>query len=555
MTATSYHYSDLVPTSNEYVSFKFVPSKLRCIPVVHSTANNLEREFMGADLNRVADFDKNVNAEEAPPPGDGMVQFGEPKDGDEADRNEILEQEQTYDARHDVVFQMMHVALRGKFLFAFDKAECEEQLDFDPDTGRYDYNRATPYAVIPLDRVAIDLPPGGRRVFREHSLHAQGYEFCIRHKGPKGGAINTVSAVPGDDEIQMTRIPVYLVVESLIQRDEWIAALVARTEARGKTFLKIIRVKLVDATENGEKSNTNESSPSPRSIMRANSKYDMLSKENRGRSFRRQLFRSSTFNETAEEGLERSIKINEIVRTYGENFFSTEDYVLDFFGTTDDAQDIEMKLGDLNHHQDLLKDGLRSAVLEQYKYFVDASREISVMGIEMQAMARRVDEHTQLINDMNAINFTGIREQEFDEESVSSNEIEHYDEEVSSDEDEDYIADSLNDGKTESSTRGLNSTSSYRINSIEIPGWIFETNDEIEAYVKECQYTEATTNILKLKEELNRIMNEVRTHSIRLTHYYGLIYFVKAFVQGLCKTYEGPTRSNAADAATGKQAY
>ena len=44
---------------------------------------------------------------------------------------------------------------------------------------------------------------------------------------------------------------------------------------------------------------------------------------------------------------------------------------------------------------------------------------------------------------------------------------------------------------------------------IEISDWFFEAPEEILAFIKECRYTEATELILKLKEEVARILHEV----------------------------------------------
>ena len=68
----------------------------------------------------------------------------------------------------------------------------------------------------------------------QHAMLAQGYEFVIRHTGPKFSLNKDENETP-TTEADVTRLPVYFVASSLILRDEWVGALKVRSDYRGRT--------------------------------------------------------------------------------------------------------------------------------------------------------------------------------------------------------------------------------------------------------------------------------------------------------------------------------
>lgn len=139
-------YKDTSLLSNEYVSFDFDQHEVKCVPMVMSDADI--RPFAVTDMERVADFD-NIPT---PAPMDAAMNVGDPKDLT-VGRVEILEHEQTYGSRHEVVFQMKYVALRGKFLFVFDETAVEwNEID-----SKFEYKISVPSMVIPLGMFLLIL--------------------------------------------------------------------------------------------------------------------------------------------------------------------------------------------------------------------------------------------------------------------------------------------------------------------------------------------------------------------------------------------------------------
>jgi hypothetical protein len=150
------------------------------------------RPFETEDIHRVLDF------EDVPdPPPDGPLMHGE--------------QDAT-----GLTFPKRHACLRGGFLFYFDLADVSG-------TGQSHYvsYHGPPIGVMPLDKVKIELPPGGRRVFREHAQSdaRTGYELALVHAD---------------------RPAAFVAAESLGQRDKWAAAIKARATVDSHTSLRAV---------------------------------------------------------------------------------------------------------------------------------------------------------------------------------------------------------------------------------------------------------------------------------------------------------------------------
>jgi len=218
-----------------------------------------------------------------------------------------------------------------------------------------------------------------------------------------------------------------------------------------------------------------------------------------------------------------------------------------------------------------VKRGLRGAVLEQYKYFVQASQEMKIMGKEVAALQHTcADQLVTLVDGMKDINFA----EAFADEPVIDDEEAYYsDEEVDEMDDNDdtgvepdglslnHLSDASyhsSDEEQEASGRikmnrndvhnsiqkvnrrkfirgsidcskdndgygsggyPLSPSSSTVASQVEIPSWLADVTEEISAFKKECRYTEATHLSIKAKTELIEIfaMHEKASRHQQLT--------------------------------------
>lgn len=198
---------------------------------------------------------------------------------------------------------------------------------------------------------------------------------------------------------------------------------------------------------------------------------------------------------------------------------------------------------------DVIKDGLRGAVLEQYEYFVEASREMSTMGREVAWIRSLVERQQETLMSMRNIDF-GNGLEELEDGVVGEEEFGYQDEE-----DDGLLDGEGNDGMSDASSvvssseeesgQILSSRTPMRTNlrnprrresrqkasgvlpmarlddedgphpsgsggthpsHIEIPSWIADVCEEISAFIKESRYTDATELILKAKTEVSGIL-------------------------------------------------
>lgn len=331
-------------------------------------------------------------------------------------------------------------------------------------------------------------------------------------------------------ESDVTRLPVYFVASSLIQRDEWTAALQVRSEARGKTVLRVHNVKVVEGDALSKDENEAQNNRSRRAILRSD-KYNKRSIMNS--SFRKVNKRTTGLNiKNNRDGKASGETVEEALQKFSSNYFSADQFVVAFFSGTDSQEDVDAKTMELEQFQDALKGGLRSAVLEQYKYFVDASREISVMGNEVASLKMLVDEQNDLVNTMKGINFTGFVDvSEYDEGDLNSGEDD--DDEHDNNIDVSSVGSSVISSESSVTPTGeaeselelyirptneqRHSTNSAKVKagteslSIEIPIWLTEVREEIAAFLKECRYSDATNLALKAKNEIANIFATTTT--------------------------------------------
>jgi hypothetical protein len=462
--------------ATEKVAFVADPSHLdRFLPRVASTQNGETTllPFQKQHVKRVLDFENVPD-----PPSDGTVMYCE--DG----------------GTEGLKFHVRHMCLRGGFLFYFDVGDVYD------DEGNVEY-LDEPLGVLPLNKVGIEFPPGGRRVFREHA-HTDarnGYELVVYH-------------APDDGE--ETRPPAFLVLESLAQREKWAAALRARAEMNMETTLRqVFETRFQDNEEGAAPQRASQ-----RGLVRQSAAfYQTPKKGDKGN-------RSTGLLEL--EGAD-DLDAQRATDEFGRSDFSEEEWVDSFFRNNRDY-DAPTKCRLLENWQAGIKRGLKDSVLEQYEYFVDAAAEMAKMGREVAALKTMVETQNECIKEMKEIDFlagfgdvVGGVAYDSDEEGMEPPHLQagarrrrtaaHVQDDDQSD------ASSLS-----SSGRGVEKNSTNRKeqeafdpfgieNFIELPAWLEDIGEEISAFIKESRYTDATDLLLKAKAEADELLAMVRIFS------------------------------------------
>lgn len=429
------------------------------------------RPFSTEDISRVLDFDNVPD-----PPPDGPMMHGE-------------------GGLNDMKFPKRHVCLRGGFLFIFDLKDVSG-------TGQshYVHYHGPPMGVIPLDKVRIEFPPGGRRVFREHaqSEARTGYELAILHTSQDEGA----------------RPPAFIAADSLGQRDKWANAIKARADIEAPTAL---RTQLFGQDETF--------ATKPAEIMKereSKKKEDPTKMEGGKREARRKGRRSSVATgKKDDDGDGEDTLIGDALQEFGKNNFVEKAWI-DMYFENHNEIDAEQKARQLEQWQEAIKKGLKNAVLEQYEYFVEASAEMTKMGKEVVDLKTLVETQVETIKEMKEIDFTGAT---MDPKDGNGSEGEGAFKErrkprrrPSTDGagDESDVSSVSSYGEGESGSRPANAQDTkYRDpeskeGAIEVPAYLEDAAEEIMAFAKESRYTDATDLWAKAKEEVTEIMKQVR---------------------------------------------
>jgi hypothetical protein len=211
---------------------------------------------------------------------------------------------------------------------------------------------------------------------------------------------------------------------------------------------------------------------------------------------------------------------------FGVEDFSEEKWLDNFFARNNDF-DAPAKCRDLEEWQSNIKSGLKGAVKEQYVYFVDASRELTIMGRDINFLKEKVEKQNELIKDMKEIDFGvsfGLGGYDSEEDELEPGQIragvrkgrhprdqqavpgEQSDESSISSEEESVKAKSKRKKKGKAALRAA----AFREGEpLEIPAWLEDAGEEISAFIKECRYTSATELLFKAKNEISEIFNRV----------------------------------------------
>mmetsp|Transcript_54111 Transcript_54111/g.80741 ORF Transcript_54111/g.80741 Transcript_54111/m.80741 type:complete len:821 (-) Transcript_54111:68-2530(-) len=425
----------------------------------HSSVEKSFRPFTSDDMPRVLDFD-----ELPAPPKDATMRFCE--DG----------------GTEGLKFPVRHVCVRGGFLFYFDI----EDVDDHDGGGRFVSYLAPPLGVVPLADCDIALPPGGRRVFREHA-HTDarnGYELVLIHDPDdrQGG--------------EVARPAAFLVAQSLVEREKWVQALKSRAEFAADTKLrrKSGRQDVDGSSSMGVGRGGFKSSGGKAQKMRG----------------ARNLQAAAEAAENEEEQ-----EIEQACKEFGVSGFEDEGWIDRYFATNNDLQ-ATAKIDELEQWQVSIKKGVRGAVLEQYAYFVEASSEMTTMGKEVSSLKSMVETQNEVIKEMKDIDFgTAFADGELDS-LASDDEIEPgalrrktrrrraLQSNVPDDDQSD--ASSLSSSADVRSKRKGGEDEEGVPGSMEIPGWLDDVHEEISAFIKECRYSDATNLLFKAKTEIVEIL-------------------------------------------------
>jgi hypothetical protein len=388
-------------------------------------------------------------------------------------------------------FPVRNVCVRGGFLFYFDVEDVD-----DNGVGHYVSYHAPPLGVIPIDKCDVALPPGGRRVFREHS-HTDakhGYEFVLVH-APEGGS-------------ETTRPAAFLVADSLAQREKWLKALRTRAEITADTKLRPnVGGRRGDATD----------AIDPKGIAR--------------RAKRTQRKRNE--DDDDQDNLEAK-HIELAKREFGHLDFNDENWLNAFFTSNNDFE-AGNKIDQLEQWQASIKRGLRGAVLEQYEYFVEASGEMTTMGKEVASLKSLVETQHELIKEMKDIDFTTTFVEGDEDDGIDSDGDDVLEsskvrtgvrkarirrsqvQQRNADDDSESSSISSDDGEGPSTAQKQRNilASSLGLEDIEdgkkanLPSWLDDVNEEISAFIKECRYTDAANLLFKARDEINEILTQV----------------------------------------------
>ena len=457
---------------------------------------DVTRPFEVEDMPRVLDFEGAIVA-----PADSALKYG--VDG----------------ATEGLKFPVYHFCLRGGFLFYF-KVE-----DVDEESGPYVTYHDKPVGVIPLDDVSIEFPPGGRRVFREHA-HTEaktGYELVILH------------APRSEDE--PVRPPSFLVTESLTQREKWAAALRARADAESPTYLRAgyssSTARKAIPTDTNEKKLATTAAPATTSIRTDKANEAAEAPKPGGR--RATMMKTGAARSVQQQSIQQQVlqvsddaDLAGAVVEFGVAHFDEKEWIDHFFSQNNDF-DAPSKCRQMEDWQNEMKRNLKGAVLEQYEYFVQASGEMTTMGLEVSSLRSLIESQVDKLKQMKQVDFSGpvdhvdgdeLMGRSLDEDGLPVG----LDATTSHDKSDDQSIfgemSSIGDGSIR-----RNRSTDISIDDgiedappIEVPDWLDDVTEEIAATMRECRYSDAIDLYLKAKAEIADLIDKhSRPTAYRLT--------------------------------------
>lgn len=477
------------------------------------------RSFEPEDILRVMDFDSTGE-----PPQDGPLMFGEDNGDSEG-----------------IKFPVYHFCMRGGYLFYF------EPDDVDYESGPYAMFHGPPVGAVPLDHVQVTFPPGGRRVFREHA-HTDartGYELVILHIPREEGE---------------ARPPVFLVTQSLGQREKWAQALRERADVSKPTLLRAG----FTSTTNSRAASTSKPIDDGRIAMKENSASaaGIMKEENstisatgieqqkegatgnskdtpvrslRG-SKKQSLFSGKQRAAQQQYDVSEDAELANAITEFAAPNFNEMEWLDNFFQVHGDFEAVN-KCKAMEHTQGEMKKTLKGAVLEQYEYFVQASGEMTTMGREVSALKQLIETQVETIKEMKDIDFSsaltnyeldyvvtsdvvGEGNDGSDNEPFKRSNKNGLDKETKLVDDLfDDVFDELEKSREVSTQNTLDETVTVEdAPPIHIPEWLDDVTDEVGALVREARYNDGIELYIKAKVEvLDLIDKHERPTPYRLT--------------------------------------
>ena len=464
----------------------------QCTPLVSKGGE--ERVFEPEDMPRVLDFECEVEA-----PADCKMMFGieAGPDGD------------------GIKFPSYHMCLRGGFLFYFDLEDVDEE------SGPYVTYHNSPLGVVPLEEVAVEYPPGGRRVFREHAQTdaRTGYEMVIIH-------------IPENNE-EGSRPPAFLVADGLGKREKWAAAIRARTAIKKPTMLRAgyssstTRKASAPITAGGAttgvsatgmstaKSSIQNEKVSDAQGTKASRKGSIVGRSKDSKSIQQQVMDVSDDAELAQAVVE-----------FGVAEFDEKEWLNHYF-TMNNNVDAGTKCDQMEKWQTEMKRDLKGAVLEQYEYFVQASGEMTTMGQEVEMLKSLIEKQGETLKEMKTIDFLGaVKEGGRDEimgrseDEADSTDLGHDNSSRKRVDERSFFSDmsSIEGGSLRPSRSVDTSADDDDAPPIDVPDWLDDVTEEISAIVRECRYNDAIDLHIKAKMEVAELLDKhERPTAYRLT--------------------------------------
>ncbi len=452
------------------------------------------------DIERVMDYSNMPD-----PPNDCVVMHCEaPGVGNDEEGKD--------DDGSGIVFPKRSAHLRGGYIFLSQPKDNINDNDSANSSGGK-------IACIPLAGCSVDFPPGGRRVFREHAHTGAraGYEMAIQVKSNDG-----------------SKVTCYIVLDSLGLRESWAGAIRLRCDVGNKiTKVRpggIAGSRLMSAGEDidgyyvkGSKNNLPSSAPTGSGMSSRHSK-------------KQKQWGLQKPQQTDGPASSGNADLDAAIDQFGIHGFQEEKW-LDEYLRKNSARELPGECDKLEKWMDVIKNGLRGAVLEQYEYFVEASREMSTMGREVAWIRTLVERQQEVLMSMKNIDFgTGL--EELDEAAGDDDEYGYLSDEDKAFQDagKDDASSVVSSSSEESSNKGSSRTPMRgnrrpgRIESrqkssgsitpidegeptvpsnsifVEIPAYLSDVNEEASAFVKESRYSDATALILKGKKEIAEIL-------------------------------------------------
>lgn len=460
------------------------------------------RPFAPEDMSRVLDFETVSEA-----PLDGELMFCE-------------------NAMTDPSFPMYYFCLRGGFLFYFNAEDVDEQA------GNYVTYAAPPVGCVPLENVAVEFPPGGRRVFREHAQTdaRNGYELVILH-------------APDNNDGGSIRPPNFVVADSLGQREKWSSALKARAAVDRATLLRGGYSSMNRAAATSSYSQSASAAASTAAAVVADAAPEAAvtssSKSSNGRPSsytepeRSQPKKTSAAKKREMKSIEKQVMevsddadLAQAVVEFGVSDFAEREWMANYFQIHNDF-DAPIKCRQMELWQTDMKKSLKGAVLEQYEYFVQASGEMTTMGREVASLKGLIETQVETIKEMKDIDFAGslfdigkdgARENEsgvFDPPRLNEKRNEN-----GKSSDNGSVASEFSDiganqsGDIDGRMLTFEGSKSNLLEAngeeppIQVPEWLEDVADEIASVVRECRYNDATDLLNKARQEIVDLLDK-----------------------------------------------